>query len=144
MPTLEKQLAMRAPPAKIYAVLSNFDDALWVPGMKECKQVTPGAFGVGTKAHQVKMQMGRPTEVEVTVAEAVPDQRTKLVAVPKGRPPATVTWEMAPQGEGATLVKETISFELPGLMKLMTPMVKGALSKEMDETIATLKKKVEA
>jgi carbon monoxide dehydrogenase subunit G len=142
MPTLEKQLSVRAPPSKIYAVLSNFNDALWVPGMKECEQVTPGPFGVGTKARQVKMQMGRPTEVEVTVAEAVPEKRTKLVAVPKGRPPATVTWELAPQGDG-TLVKETISFDLPGLMKLMTPMVKGAVRKEMDETIASLKKKVE-
>lgn len=143
MPTIHQEVTIRAPPARIYAVLSDFGSATsWISGMKECEQTTPGPFGVGTKARQLKMQMGRPTEVEVTVAEAQKDRRTKLVAVPKGRPPATVVWELVPQDD-ATLVKETIQFDLPGLMKLLTPFVKGAVAKEMAHDTQALKKKVE-
>src|ERR671923_3094330 len=87
MPTLEKQITIRAPPAKVYGVLTDFGSATtWIQTMKECKQTTPGAFGVGTKAKQPKVIQGKATEVEVTVAKAEKDKLTQLVAVPKGRP----------------------------------------------------------
>jgi len=142
MPTVTKETTLNAPPAAVYSLLTDFSQATsWVTGMKECKQVTPGPFGVGTKAAQVKMQMGKPTPVEVTVAKVEPMKEITLVAVPKGRPPANVTWSLAPAGAG-TRVTETISFELPGLMKLLTPMVKGAVSKDMDSDLASMKKKL--
>ena len=142
MPTITKETTLDVPPATVYSLLTDFGQATsWVTGMKECRQVTPGAFGVGTKAEQVKMQMGRPTPVEVTVAKVDPNKEIRLVAVPRGRPPANVTWTLAPAGTG-TKVTETISFELPGLMKLMTPMVKGQVSKDMDSDLASMKKKL--
>jgi uncharacterized protein YndB with AHSA1/START domain len=142
MPSITKETTLNVPPATVYSLLTDFGQATsWVTGMKECKQTTPGAFGVGTKAQQLKMQMGKPTPVEVTVSKAEKDREIKLVAVPKGRPPANVTWSLAPSGSG-TRVTETISFELPGLMKLLTPMVKGAVSKDMDSDLVSLKKKL--
>ncbi|MHB8586188.1 MAG: SRPBCC family protein [Thermoplasmatota archaeon] len=145
MPTLDQEVTIKAAPSKIYAVLSDFNSATsWVPGMKECKQTTPGPFGVGTKARQRKDMQGGPREVEVTVAKADPDRMTQLVAVPKGRPPATVTWTLTPQGGGAfTRVHEQISFEMKGFMALFIPMAKKAVAKEMAETTAALKRKVE-
>lgn len=145
MPTIERSITIRAPPAKVWAQLSDFSTATeWIKGMKECRQTTPGPFGAGTKAQQLKVIGGRPTPVEVTVAEAEPARRTKLVAVPKGRPPATVVWQLTPlEGGAATKVDESISFELPGLMKLFTPLVKGSVAKEMEHDTLALKKRVE-
>ena len=144
MPTITKEATLAAPPEKVFALLTDFSQATsWVTGMKECEQTTPGPFAVGTKARQVKIQMGRPTPVEVTVSKVDPMREIRLVAVPQGRPPANVTWSLAPAA-GGTRVTESISFDLPGLMKILTPMVKNQVAKDMDSDLASMKRKLGA
>jgi len=144
MTVVEASGLVRAAPERVFAALVDVDSSpQWLTGVSEAKVVTPGPPGVGTKFTQTRVTMGRPSKVAGTFVGYEPARKLVLDIQRDGKPAGVATWTLTPEGAD-TRVRSHIDFQLPGLMKLMTPMVKGAIRKQSAEDIASLARKVEA
>ncbi|GEM_PF-1485972 len=142
MPHVEREGLVHAAPAAVYAALVDFDGSkTWLSGVSDSKQVTPGPVKEGTKFTQRRVTMGRPADVQGTVLKAEPGRQLVLDIHRDGKPAGVATWTLTPEGAG-TRVKCAIDFRLPGLMALMTPMVKGTIAKQTQGDIEALDRKV--
>lgn len=144
MTVVEANGPVRAPPEKVFAALTDFAGSkAWLSGVEAASLVTPGPVAVGTKFTQRRVTMGRAANVEGTVLRHEPPRLLVLDVKRDGKPAGVVTWTVTPEAGGAARVGCKVDFQLPGLMKLMTPMIKGTIQKQTAGDIASLAKKVE-
>jgi uncharacterized protein YndB with AHSA1/START domain len=144
MTRVERDGLVHAPPALVYAQLTDFASAkTWLSGVSESSVVTPGPVKEGTRFTQRRVTMGRPSDVEGTVTKAEPGRLLVLDIKRDGRPAGVATWTLTPEGAG-TRVACAIDFRLPGLMALMTPVVKGTIAKQTAGDIQALDQKLAA
>lgn len=143
MTVVQAEGPVRAPPETVFAALTDVPGSkAWLPGVEDSKLVTQGPFGVGTRFMQRRVTMGRPSDVEVAVLRHEPPRLLVLDVKRDGKPAGVVTWTLTPQA-GTTNVACVVDFRLPGLMKLMTPMVKGVIRKQTVGDIDALRRKIE-
>lgn len=143
MPEIEKTIEIARPPAEVFAVLADIEAAnAWIPGLKSSQKLTPGPIAAGTKARQVKFLQGKDRPIDLTVATVDPGRKLSFIGTPEGRPPAYIDWHLAAIA-GGTLVTERIRFEVPGVMKIITPLIRMGLSGQMEREVAALKLRVE-
>lgn len=143
MTVVEYSGTVRAPPQRVFDALADVASSpQWLKGVSEAAVVTPGPAGVGTRFTQTRVTMGRPSKVDGTFVAYEPARKLVLDIKRDGKPAGVVTWSLAPEGAG-TRVTAHIDFQLPGLMKLMTPMVKNVIRKQNEEDVASLARKVE-
>src|SRR5581483_3159177 len=127
MTHVERNGFVRASPATVYALLTDFDASkTWLSCVTESRLDTPGPVKAGTRFTQKRLTMGRPSDVVGTVTKAEAPRLLTLDIQRDGRPAGVAAWTLTPEGSG-TRVSCAIDFQLPGLMKLMTPMVKSAI-----------------
>ena len=128
---LQRSVETTAPPATVFAYLSDFTNTNeWDPGTVRTERVS-GDGGVGTTYHNTSSFMGRETELTYEVVQHQPDSRFAL----RGENSSVVandTMEIAPAGEGSR-VTYTADFEFKGIGKLVAPLLKPALKKLGDE-----------
>jgi carbon monoxide dehydrogenase subunit G len=128
---LQRSVETTAPPAIVFAYLSDFTTTTeWDPGTVRTER-TSGDGGVGTTYHNTSKFMGRETELTYEVVEHRPDSRFAV----RGENSTVVahdTMEIAPLGEGSR-VTYTADFEFKGAARLVAPLLKPALKKLGDE-----------
>lgn len=144
MPRVESSRLVHAPAERVFGILVDVSSSpSWLAGVSEAAFVSPPPHVQGARFRQVRTTMGRASRVDGTFVALDPPRRLVLDIARDGKPAGTVVWALQPEG-GATRVTSTIDFQLPGLMKLMTPVVKGAIARQNADDLASLARKAEA
>jgi len=114
----------------------------WRSDLKEIKQLTPGAIGVGTKFSEVSEFMGQKMETPQEVTAF--DVNKKFGIKSAGGPiPFSGAFTLEPAGSGTKLSVE-FEFSPGGVFKLAEGMVVAQAQKQFEGDFARLKQLLEA
>jgi uncharacterized protein YndB with AHSA1/START domain len=129
MQQAERTVTIQKPVADVFAFVANHDnDAQWRPGVVEMRKSS--GEGVGERWYQrVKGPGGRQVPADIEVTQLEPNRLLAFRTVegpvrPVGR------YELADEN-GATRFTFSLSAELKGLKKLMSPMVQKQMNAEV-------------
>lgn len=128
---LQRTVESTAPPASVFAYLSDFTTTNeWDPGTVRTERAS-GDGGIGTTYHNTSKFLGRKTELTYEVVRHQPDSLFAL----RGENTSVIahdTMEIAPLGSGST-VTYTADFEFKGLGRFVVPLLAPALKKLGDD-----------
>ena len=130
---ITRTIAVDTTPAAVYAYLSDFTTSeQWDPGTVETTLVE-GDGGVGSTYHNRSVFRGNETELTYVTMDLQPDR----LVVMRGENKSVIaqdTMSIRPgtNGRGTELVYEA-DFTFKGLAKLVTPFLRGELTKLGDE-----------
>jgi uncharacterized protein YndB with AHSA1/START domain len=129
MPQAERTVTIQRPVADVFAFVANHDnDTQWRPGVVEMRKSS--GEGVGERWYQrVKGPGGRQVPADIEVTQLDPNRLLAFRTVegpvrPEGR------YELADEN-GGTRFTFSLSAELTGLKKLMSPMVQKQMNAEV-------------
>jgi uncharacterized protein YndB with AHSA1/START domain len=129
MPQAERKVTIQKPVATVFGFVANHDnDTQWRPGVVEMRKSS--GEGVGERWYQrVKGPGGRQVPADIEVTQLEPNRLLAFRTVegpvrPEGR------YELADEN-GGTRVTFSLSAELKGLKKLMSPMVQKQMNAEV-------------
>jgi uncharacterized membrane protein len=129
MPEASGQIVIRRAVSDVWAFLADPEnDPTWRGGVIEIKRVA--GDGLGARYEQrVKGPGGRPVAADIEITELTPDTAIgfRATAGPV-RPSGRYELRTAPDG---TAVRFSLTVELRGPKKLMTPMVKKTMQAEV-------------
>ncbi|MBI4203093.1 MAG: SRPBCC family protein [Chloroflexi bacterium] len=113
----------------------------WNTNLLEARQTKDGPIGKGTTFHvRNKPSMG-VSEGTAVVVHFEPNRRYVLQAdMGRMRPTLTHLFEST---DGATIVTRRVQFELPGMMRLLQPLVQSMARKRNASFLANLKRVLE-
>lgn len=140
---IELQIAIAAPDARVFAVLS--DPASWpgiIPGILSVEVLTPAPFGVGTRFRETRMMHGRRASEEMTVAAIEPDHLLVLTAESHG---ARYRATHAVEGLSANNCRLKLVFSgepVTLLARLLTPialLMRGAVRRQLAADLDAIK-----
>ena len=139
---VERTISISKPPAQVLELMADIrNDPKWHTDVLEATQTTEGALGVGTQ-FQVKLKPSMGVSGgTMTVAEYEPDKRV-VFRGQIGKMAPIVTNSVESEGTG-TRVTRRVEIDPPGLMRIMTPLMKRMISKSNDGFLANLKRLLE-
>ena len=142
--TNEFSIEIDRPAAQIFPQLVAGERRMrWMAALKESKQVTDGAPGLGTRFEDVFEDHGQRFEIEAEIVEYEPATRLALDLVASAFE-SRVTQTLA-EGDGTTLLTTRIDTDYKSaLARLMSGVVTGHAQKQLEEDMASLKELVEA
>jgi carbon monoxide dehydrogenase subunit G len=144
MPRLVREVHVAAPPSKVFALVTDFGQVAKVlPGILESVVLTPGPIAVGSRIREKRDVKGRVRESEMVVTAHEPDRRFWMDVHSGGKKAGEGGFDLAP-AEGGTRLRYTLDFRLPGLMVILTPLVKPIVVKEMEGDVAAIKRAAES
>ena len=113
----------------------------WHTEIFEVRQLPGGPQGVGSKSVSVQDANGRgEINYETTVYEP-PRQVASKFSSSSAHGEITVTLERGPDG---TLLTRVIDFELPGVLRVLTPLARRKLLNESRSDLTALKRFLES
>ena len=122
-------------------VADTANDPKWHTDALEVRRMTDGPVGKGTTYHlRLKPSMG-VSEGTVEMAEFQPNRR-QVLRGDMGKMKPTITYLFQPAGSGTAFTRR-VQFELPGMMRLMQPLVRGMVKKRNTAFLANLKRVLE-
>ena len=138
---IERQVSIGKPPAEVFGYISDIrNDPAWHTDVLEARSSTD-LVGPGTVfAVKVKPSMG-VSEGTITVSRLEPGRLIEFQGK-MGRMTPTVTHICDPYGNG-TRVTRRVEIEPPGMLRLMSPMIKRMVAKANDGFLANLKRLLE-
>lgn len=140
-PMIEAEGTIAAPPAKVFAALADYENAVkWMPGLVSSTVTTKGPTGAGTEFHQErKVMQNKIDNVDVKVLTHSPPSTLVLDVHRNGKQTAIVTWTVTSTGT-QSLVCCSLDLKMNALMaKLWGAMIR----KQIAGDIAGLKDYVE-
>jgi len=115
----------------------------WMAALKESKQVSDGAPGLGTRFDDVFEDHGQRFEIEAEIVEFEPGKRLALDLVASAFE-SRVT-QTLDEKDGTTLLTTSIETEYKSaLARLMSGVVTGHAQKQLEEDMARLKELMES
>jgi carbon monoxide dehydrogenase subunit G len=139
MRRIQRSAQIDAPPAKVYAFLSDPTNLpLWQTGVISSERTSPPPTVAGSTGRAVFDVMGQQMTANTTVREAVPDRRL-VVASSVGGMSVVGSLDLVP-ADGGTEV--TFSSEVKAESIFMAPLerlVADAAEKELDPSLARLR-----
>jgi uncharacterized protein YndB with AHSA1/START domain len=139
----EETITIARPPADVFRFLD--DEANTPKWMSRCvwlKRVTAGDAGLGTKLRYAYKEPGRQGEMDGEITVYEPDRRLTL-RFHDDALVVTVAFELSASGAG-TEVRQRVEVEPKTvMMKLMTPVIRGAVRAQTKEEIRGLKREME-
>jgi carbon monoxide dehydrogenase subunit G len=138
---VERTISIARPSAEVFSHVADVrNDPSWHTDVLEVRSSTD-AVGMGTVFDvKVKPSMG-VSEGTMTVSRFEPGRLIEYRGR-MGKMAPTVTNICEPEAEG-TRVKRRVELEPPGLMRVMTPMIKRMIGKDNDRFLANLKRLLE-
>jgi uncharacterized protein YndB with AHSA1/START domain len=138
---VERTVSIARPPDEVFAYISDIrNDPSWHIDVLDVNSSTD-SVGMGTVfSVKVKPSMG-VSEGTMTVTKLEPDRLIEFQGR-MGRMDPTVTNICEPSGEGTVVVRR-IEMELPGVMRLMAPLVQRKIATANDGFLANLKRVME-
>lgn len=138
---VERSTYIEKAPAEVFAIISDVrNDPKWHTDVLEAK-TSSESVGVGTVFDvKVKPSMG-VSQGTMTVSRYEPGRLVEFQGK-MGKMTPTVTNICEPEGNGAR-VSRRVQIEPPGVMRLMSPMIKRMVAKSNDGFLANLKRLLE-
>jgi uncharacterized protein YndB with AHSA1/START domain len=142
MKRVERQAVIAAPPAEVFAYLSDLDNlSEWQMGITSARRTSEGEMGVGATALVARELMGQVIEAPLTVTEYDPPRRLAIGSEVSGVR-VLGTLDLAPAGDGAT-TGLSFAMEIRGslLTSFMEPMIAGAAGGDIDASLSRLQQR---
>jgi uncharacterized protein YndB with AHSA1/START domain len=138
---VEREISIARPPAEVFSYIADVrNDPSWHTDVLEVRSSTD-VVGMGTVFNvKVKPSMG-VSEGTMTVTRLEPGRLIEYHGQ-MGKMAPTVTNICEPEAEG-TRVTRRVELEPPGVMRVMTPMIKRTIAKSNDGFLANLKRLLE-
>jgi carbon monoxide dehydrogenase subunit G len=129
-------------PADVFDALSDPHKAPAImPNIKRMEQTTPGAVGLGTRFHEVRVVNGKEAETDL---EVVAYQRPRVYAVATEQSGITVTYTYGLQEQdGGTQVDLRCAVTTQGVKRFLLPIVAGIMKREDGDHLRQLKAALE-
>jgi uncharacterized protein YndB with AHSA1/START domain len=139
---VDKSVSIARPPSEVFDYVSDVrNDPNWHTDVLSVSSSTP-QIGKGTVFEvKVKPSMG-VSEGTMTVADYEPPRRLVLDGR-MGKMAPKVTYTVEAEGSG-TKYTRTVEIDPPGVMKLMSPMMKMMIGKSNNGFLANLKRVLES
>lgn len=138
--------SIAAPPERVFATFSNFEDAAQrIQAIEKLEVLTPGPIGVGTRFRETRTMFGKQATEEMTITAFDPPRGYDVEAQSHGSKYYT-TFRFEPEPGGT---KVTMRFEaqpLSTFAKLLAPLGKlmvGKLEKECGKDLDDLQRHLE-
>jgi len=142
MKSVVRRTVIDAPPAEVFAYLSNLDNlSEWQMGVTSARRTSDGEMGVGATALVARDLMGQTIEAPLTVTEYDPPRRLTIGSEVSGVK-AQGTLELAPAEDGAA-TDLTFAMEIRGSMltTFMEPMIAGAAGGDIEASLKRLQER---
>ena len=145
MKRVERRAVIGAPPAEVFAYLSDLENlSEWQTGVKSTRRTSEGEMGVGGTALVVRELMGQTIEAPLTITEYDPPRRLGIGSEVSGVKAHGVL-DLAPADDGAA-TDLSFAMEIRGSMltSFMEPMIASAAGGDIDASLERLKQRFEA
>jgi uncharacterized protein YndB with AHSA1/START domain len=130
-------------PAEIWAVVSDLDTHReWRPSVKEFRQVSDGPLGVGSRIREVLDWRGREIVIDDVVTALEPPYRLGIRGGWKAAD-YDVDFRLEPAGDTTVVTMDWPFYPKSVLLKVVAPLMGGAMRKSTREELALLKRYVE-
>jgi uncharacterized protein YndB with AHSA1/START domain len=138
---VQREVSIARPPAEVFSYIADVrNDPTWHTDVLEVRSSTD-VVGMGTVFDvKVKPSMG-VSEGTMTVSRFEPGKLIEFQGR-MGRMAPTVTNICEPDAHG-TRVTRRVDLEPPGVMRVMTPLIKGKIAKSNEGFLANLKRLLE-
>ncbi len=139
---VERSVSIARPPADVFGYVADLrHDPEWHTDVLEVSSSTENV-GVGTVFNvKVKPAMG-VSEGTMTVSKLEPGKLVEFQGH-MGKMNPTVTNIVETEGQGSRVTRR-VDLEPPGMMKIMTPMIKMTIGKSNNGFLANLKRVLES
>ena len=145
MKRVERRAVIGAPPAEVFAYLSDLENLSdWQMGVKSARRTSEGEMGVGGTALVVRELMGQTIEAPLTITEYDPPWRLGIGSEVSGVKAQGVL-DLAPADDGAA-TDLSFAMEIRGSMltSFMEPMIAGAAGGDIDASLKRLQERFAA
>lgn len=142
MKRVERRAVISAPPAEVFAYLSDLDTlAEWQGGIVSARRTSDGEMRVGATALVARELMGQRMEAPLTVTEYEPPRRLAIGSEVSGVK-AHATLDLAPAEDGAATDLQ-FAMEIRGSMltTFMEPMIASAAGGDIEASLERLKQR---
>lgn len=130
------------PPKEVFALISNpANGSKFVDNIKECKKLTDGPIGVGTRFRETRLMNGKEASADLLVSAYEPPTHFGISTEAEGIK-VEYHYHLSPEG-GGTRLRWVCELEASGLRKMMLPMVAGIMKKEDGNHLQKLKAHLE-
>ena len=145
MAPIVKSVEISKPPQEVFAYLDDLArHGEWQGQIVEVVSVSDGPTRVGSRATDKRRVPGGMREVTYEIVEHDPPRRTRFRGIDGPiRPVGTVTVEPLDEGSRSRVTLE-LDFEGHGVGKLLLPLVRGNVRKQVPQDQARLKERLEA
>ena len=142
---VQHNLIINEPVEAVFRALSDFEaEPRWQPAVLETKLDPVGPLHIGTKTIQKRKFAGQTITTLGEIVEYEPNRKMVSRSTPDNPPPAfEIVYEVEPVEQG-TLVTYAIELRGTGIFRLIAPLMKGSLTKDVTTRFATLKTILEA
>ena len=145
MKRIERQTVVGAPPAEVFAYLSDLDKLPeWQSGITAARQTSEGGMRVGATALVTRELMGQSMEALLTVTEYEPPRRIAIASEVSGVK-AHATLDLAPTDDGED-TDLSFAIEIRGSMltSFMEPMIASAAGGDIEATLDRIRTKFDS
>jgi carbon monoxide dehydrogenase subunit G len=142
---LQQTIEIARPPADVYAFVATDHEKnhpRWDPAISDMRQQTPGPVAVGTEFTLDRKMMGRKTPMTIRITKMDPPRELDFQV--NGPMPMQMVMRMEPSGEGATALTMHFNAQPSGLWRVMEPMMRMQMGKEMGRVQLRIKEMVES
>lgn len=135
---IQEKISVNASPEKVWALVSDPRNAPRFNRMvQEVTDVREQPGGVGTSWKAIAQMAGR-MEIANEITEWEPPRR--LAITMDGPASGTLTFTLTPEGDGATVVEQQATSNMPAIT---APLVKPMLEQNLKESLQRIKEQVE-
>jgi uncharacterized protein YndB with AHSA1/START domain len=113
----------------------------WQSNLIEPADLTEKSLSVGTRFREIRTMGPRPTEIQGEITDFALNQRFATRTLTK--PEVTVSYTFMSDKNGTTLTYRFV-MQTSGLMRLLEPLIAGAIKKDSHSDFETLKRVMES
>jgi hypothetical protein len=142
---LQQTIEIARPPADVYAFVATEhakNHPRWDPAISDMRQETPGPVAVGTEFSLDRKMMGRKTPMRIRVTKMDPTRELDFEVT--GPMQMDMAMLMEPTGEGRTSFTMRFRAQPSGFWRVMEPMMRMQMGKEMGRVQLRIKEMVES
>jgi len=145
MQRVERRIVIGAPPAEIFAYLSDLEKlSEWQTGITDARRTSEGEMRVGATALVTRELMGQQMQAPLTVTEYEPPRRMAIGSEMSGVK-VHATLDLTPaDGDEATDLSFAMEIRGSMLTSFMEPMIASAAGGDIEATLERLKSRFES
>lgn len=142
MQRVERTATFAAPPAEVFAYLSDLDRlSEWQTGIVDARRTSEGPLGVGATATVTRELMGQRIVAPLTITAYEPDRRLGIDSEVSGVDVAALLHLSPADGGTATEVSFSMEIRASGFTRFMEPVIAGAAGGEIDASISRIQER---